>query len=146
MYESSGYHRIGKRWKSENRPSSVLRSEALAADLESAPVPRSLEALRQTANAGLWTLRCDRCSDWLRTGTAIARALAVAPAQAKVLPLAERAMAAIAGAVPLALGVEACELVKTDLLGRVLRAVDATALSAVVTAVEEAKWRLAGCR
>lgn len=132
--------------ESEDRPSGVLRSEAEVRNLKSAPVPGALEALRQATDAGLWTLRCNRCLDWLRTGTAVARALAVAATQAEVLPLTERAVAAIAGAVPLALGVETCELVKTDLLGRVLRAVDATALAAVVAAVEQAKWRLARCR
>lgn len=132
-----------KEMESKNRPSSVLKSEASVGNLEGAPVPGALEALRQTADAGLWTLCCDGGLDWLRAGTAVAGALAVAAAQAEVLPLAERAVAAIAGAMPLTLRVEACKLVKTDLLGRVLRAVDAAALSAMVAAVEEAKWGLA---
>jgi hypothetical protein len=77
--------------------------------------------------------------DRLCAGTAVAGAFAVVAAQAKVLPLAERAVAAIAGAVPLALRVEACKLIKTNLLGGVLCAEDATTLSAVMAAVEEAE-------
>lgn len=116
----------------------------LVGNLKGAPVPGTLEALRQTANAGIvWTLRCYRCLDWLCTCAAVAGALTAAAAQAKVLPLAERAVAAIAGAVPFALWMEACKLIKTNLLRRVLRAEDAATLSAVVAAVEQAKGCLA---
>ena len=60
-----------------------------------------------------------------------------------MFPLAEGAMATVTCAVELAVGVEACQLVEADLLGRVLPAEDATALSAVVATLEEAEWFLA---
>lgn len=60
-----------------------------------------------------------------------------------MLPLAERTVAAVAGTMPLALGVEARQLVEADLVARVLCAEDATALAAVVAALEEAKGFLA---
>lgn len=129
--------------ESENRPASGLNYEASVENLKGAPVPCALEALRQAADTGLWTLRCHGCLDWLCACATVVGALAVTAAQAEMLPFAERAVAAIAGAVPLALWVEACKLVKTDLLGRVLGAEDAAALSAVMAAVEEAKWCLA---
>jgi len=44
---------------------------------------------------------------------------------------------------PLAFRVEAGKLIETDLLRGVLCAEDAAALSAVMAAVEEAKWHLA---
>ncbi|KAJ8107056.1 hypothetical protein OPT61_g9130 [Boeremia exigua] len=75
--------------------------------LEGAPVPRALEALRQAADTGLWTLCYDGCLDRTRAGAAVAGALAVATAEAQVLPLAERAVAAVTCAVPLAVRVEA---------------------------------------
>jgi hypothetical protein len=125
----------------------VLRSGSPVGDLKSAPVPGSLEALGQAANASLWTLRGHRRLDWLCAAAAVAGALTVAAAQAEVLPFTEGAVAAIAGTVPLALRVEACKLVEADLLGRILSAEDPTALPAVVAAVEQTKRRLAcGCR
>lgn len=114
----------------------------LVGKLEGTPVPRALEALRKAADTGLRALCCYGCLDRLCAGAAIARALAVAAAQAKVLPLTERAVAAITRAVPLTFRMEAGKLVKTDLLRGVLCAEDATALSAVMAAVEEAKWHL----
>jgi NADPH-dependent ferric siderophore reductase len=60
-----------------------------------------------------------------------------------VLPLTERAVAAITCAMPLTFRVETSKLVETDLPGRVLCAEDATALPAVMAAVEEAKRHLA---
>lgn len=133
--------------ETEIRPSGVLESGTWVGILKGAPVPRALETLGEAADTGVGTLGGDRGLDGLCAGAAIAGALAVAAAQAKVLPLAERAVAAVTGAVPLALGVEARKLVETDLLGRVLRAEDATALSAVMAAVEQAKRCLArGCR
>ena len=128
--------------ETEVRPSSVLKSDTSVGNLKGAPIPGALEALRQTADTGIRPLRLYRRLDWLCAGAAIAGAFAVAAAEAKVLPLAERAVAAIAGAMPLTLRVEACKLVKTNLLAGVLCAEDATALSAVVAAVEEAKWCL----
>lgn len=80
--------------------------------------------------------------DRLCTGATIARALAVAAAQAKVLPLTEGAVAAITRTMPLTFRVEAGKFIETDLLGGVLCAEDATALSTVMAAVEEAKWHL----
>lgn len=131
-----------KGMETEVRPSSVLKSDTSVGNLKGAPIPGALEALRQTADTGIRPLRLYRRLDWLCAGAAIAGAFAVAAAEAKVLPLAERAVAAIAGAMPLTLRVEACKLVKTNLLAGVLCAEDATALSAVVAAVEEAKWCL----
>jgi hypothetical protein len=60
-----------------------------------------------------------------------------------MLPLAERAMATVTSAVPLAVGVETCKLIEADLLRRVLPAEDAAAFSAVMAAVEQAEWCLA---
>ena len=131
-----------KGMETEVRPSIVLKSDTSVGNLKGAPIPGALEALRQTADTGIRPLRLYRRLDWLCAGAAIAGAFAVAAAEAKVLPLAERAVAAIAGAMPLTLRVEACKLVKTNLLAGVLCAEDATALSAVVAAVEEAKWCL----
>ena len=136
-----------KRDEIRKPPSGVLRSESWVRKLESAPVPGSLEALGQAADAGLGTLCGHRRLDWLCAAAAVAGALAVAAAQAEVLPLTEGAMAAVAGTVPLALGVEACKLVETNLFGRVLCAEDPTAFPAVVAAVEQTKRCLAGdCR
>lgn len=56
-----------------------------------------------------------------------------------MLPLAEGSIAAVACTVQLALGVEACQLIETDLLGRMLPAEDAAALPAVVATLEEAE-------
>ena len=124
-------------------PVQCAEVEASAGDLKRAPIPCALEALRQTADTSLWTLCCDGCLNGLCTCAAIARALAVTAAQAKVLPLAEGAVAAITCTMPLAFRVEAGKLIETDLLRGVLCAEDAAALSAVMAAVEEAKWHLA---
>lgn len=119
--------------------------------LESAPVPCALEALRQAAYARvLWTLGWGRSLDGLGgSGAAVAAvgALAVGAAGAEVLPLAERAVATVAGTVPVALWMEAGELVETHVVARVLPAENAAALAAVVAALEETKGLLAaGCR
>jgi len=111
--------------------------------LESAPVPRALEALGQAAYARiLRTLSRRRSLDGLcGSGAAVAAvgALAVGAAGAEVLPLAEGAVAAVAGTVPVAFWVEAGELVETHVVARVLPAEDAAALAAVVAPLEEAK-------
>jgi hypothetical protein len=128
-------------------PSGVLRSGCSEGNLESAPVPGSLEALGQAADASLWAFRCHRRLDWLCAAATVAGALTVAAAQTKMLPFTEGAVAAIAGTVPLALRVEACKLVEADLLGRILCAEDPTTLPAMVAAIEQAKRRVAGgCR
>jgi len=100
-----------KRDEIRKPPSGVLRCESSVRNLEGAPVPGALEALGQAADASLWTLRGHRRLDWLCAAAAVAGALTVAAAQAEVLPFTEGAVAAIAGTVPLALGVEACKLV-----------------------------------
>lgn len=129
--------------ESENRPSSVLKSVTSVGNLKGAPVPSTLEALSQTADTGFWTLCCHGCLDRLCAGAAVAGALAVATAQAKVLPLAERAVAAVTGTMPLALRMEASKLIKTNLLGGILSAEDAAAFPAMMAAVEKAEWCLA---
>ena len=110
---------------------------------ESTPVPRALEALGQATHARvLWTLGR---SWWLNRdgGRAVVGALAVGAARTKMFPFTERAVAAIACTVQFAVGMETCKLVKTDLLGRVLPAKDATAFSAMMAALEEAERFLA---
>jgi hypothetical protein len=59
-----------------------------------------------------------------------------------MLPLAERAVAAVACTMHHTIGVEASELVETNLLGRMLPTEDSAALSAVVAALEETEWLL----
>lgn len=61
-----------------------------------------------------------------------------------MLPLAEGAVATVAGTVPMALRMETCELIETDIVARVLPAEDAAALAAMVATLEEAKGLLAG--
>jgi hypothetical protein len=114
---------------------------------EGAPIPGALERLRNAAYTMVfWTLRWSRCFD-LNSRRAIIGALAVAAARAKVFPLTERAMAAIACTVQVAFGMEASKLIETNLLRRMLPAEDATTLPAVMTALKEAEWFLArGCR
>lgn len=60
-----------------------------------------------------------------------------------MFPLAERAVATVTCAVQDSIGVEPGQLIETDLLGRVLPAEDATALPAVVAALEKAEGFLA---
>lgn len=106
---------------------------------EGAPVPSALQALRNAAHTWVlgalgWCRRLDRDSRRATTG-----ALAVSAARTKMLPLAEGTMTAIACTMQFALGVEACKLIETDLLGRVLPAEDAATLSAVMAALKEAE-------
>jgi hypothetical protein len=110
---------------------------------ESAPVPGTLEALSNAAHASIfWTLGWSRRLDF-DSRCAILGGLAVATARAKMFPLAERAVATITCTVQDPIGMEACKLVELHLFGRVLPAENATALSAVVTALEEAEGFLA---
>jgi hypothetical protein len=87
--------------------------EVVISASESGPVPSTLEALSKAAHARVlgaldWCRSLDRDSGGSGAST---RALAVGAARAKMLPLAERAVAAIACTMQLALGMEACELV-----------------------------------
>lgn len=61
-----------------------------------------------------------------------------------MLPLAERAVATIAGTVPMTFWMEPRELIETDIVARVLPAKDAAALAAMVATLEEAEGLLAG--
>ena len=129
----------GKRAKILKNVAVGYRQEMEVSDSEGAPIPSTLQALCKAAHTRiLGTLGWCRSLDWNSRST-ISRALAVGAACTKVLPLAERAVAAIAGAMQFAIRVEACKLIETDLLGRVLPAEDATALPAVVAALEEAE-------
>lgn len=111
---------------------------------EGAPVPGALEALGKAADAlVLGTLGRRWRLDGLDGSPPTSRAVAVVPARAQVLPLAKGAVAAVAGAVPATVGMEPRQLVKTHLAGRVLPAVDAAALAAVMAALEEAEGLLA---
>lgn len=86
---------------------------------EGAPVPSTLEGLGKAADAlilgSLGLGRLSRGVDLDRSNTATG-ALAVGAAGSKMLPLAEGAMAAITRTMPCALGMEASELIKTDLV------------------------------
>jgi sialic acid synthase SpsE len=59
-----------------------------------------------------------------------------------MLPLAERAVAAVACTMHHTIGVESSELVETNLLGRMLPTEDPAALSTMVAALEETEWLL----
>lgn len=61
-----------------------------------------------------------------------------------MLPLAERTIATLASTVQDTIGMEPGQIVKSDLLGRVLPAEDAATLSAMVAPLEETKRLLAG--
>jgi hypothetical protein len=113
--------------------------------LESAPVPRALEALGEATNASVLgaLCACGRLNRFRRRQLADFRALAVGAAGTQVLPFAIRAMATIAGPMQETLGMEAGKLVEPDLVGRVLPAEDAATFSTVMTALEEAKRFLA---
>ena len=60
-----------------------------------------------------------------------------------MLPLSERAVAALARTMKTAFGMESCKLVELDLLGRMLPAEDAATLSAMVATLEETEGLLA---
>lgn len=112
---------------------------------EGAPVPGALKALRKAAYALAlgavgWHRRFDGLDRSLTARGAVA--VAVGPAGAQVLPLTKGAVTAVAGTMPATLGVEPGKLVETNLGGRVLPAVDAAALSAVVATLKEAKGLL----
>jgi hypothetical protein len=110
---------------------------------ESAPVPGALEALSNTAHASIfWTLGRSRRLDF-NSRCAVLGALAVGTARAKMFPLAKRPVATITCAVQDPVGMEACKLIELHLFGRVLPAEDATALPAVVAALEKAEGFLA---
>lgn len=115
------------------------RKEMASRRSEGAPVPRALQALCDAASAlGLrasrWCRSLDRDSCCCAAG-----ALAVGAARTEVLPLAKRAVAAVAGTMQFALGMEACELIETNLLRGVLPTEDAATLPAVVAPLEEAE-------
>jgi hypothetical protein len=106
-----------------------------------------LEALGETANAVILGTLLQGGVLNLNGIDAASRALAVGAARAKVLPLAIRGEATVASAVQDTLRMEACKLVKTNLVGRMLIAIDATTLAAVMAALEETEGLLAaGCR
>ncbi|EAT90586.2 hypothetical protein HBH98_164770 [Parastagonospora nodorum] len=110
---------------------------------ECAPVPGTLKALSNAADARvLWTLCRSGRLDF-NSRCAILGALAVSTARTKMFPLAERAVATVTCAVQDSIWVEPSQLIETDLLGRVLPAENATALSAVVAALEKAEGFLA---
>lgn len=113
-------------------------------DLKGAPVPGSGEAVGDTADAlGVRSLGPNGGID-LDSGCVAAGAVAILSAGPHLLPLAVLGEAAIAGPLQLALRMEQGVLVEPHLPLGVLPAEDSTALSAVVTTVEEAEWRLAG--
>lgn len=89
----------------------AAKFETSIENLKCAPVPSALEALRQTAHAGLWTLRRCGCLNRLCTCAAVAGAFAIAPTQAEVLPFTEGAVTAITGTMPLAFRMETCKLI-----------------------------------
>ena len=76
------------------------------------------------------------------SGSIAARALAVLPAGAHLLPLTILAVTAIASPLELALGVEQCVFVQLDSLLRVLPAEDTSAFATVVATMEESEWLL----
>lgn len=114
----------------------------MTAKSEGAPVPVAAEARGEATDARVfWSLSLGTVN---LDCSCAARALAVGTARAHLLPLAELAMAPIAGPLPVTLWVEESMLVEPHPLLRVLPTEDATALSAMVAAIEEAK-RLLAC-
>jgi len=113
--------------------------------LESAPVPRVLDAGGQAAvTLRLWPLWCDgRVDGW---ACRACRALAIVAAKAHLLPLAILALAPIASPMLLSVGVEHGMLVEPHQPLRVLGAEHAAALPTMVAAVEEGERGLAGRR
>lgn len=110
---------------------------------ESAPIPGALEALCEAAGTWiLWSLRWRRSLNRLDWSGATG-ALAVGAARTKMLPLTEQAVATIACTMQDTLGMESRQLVQAHLVGRMLPAVDAATLSAVVATLEEAEGFLA---
>lgn len=112
---------------------------------ESAPVPGTLEALSEAANAMVFWAFCWWGCLNLNSRYATSRALAVGAARTEMLPFTEGCMAAIACTMQNSVGMESCQFVKSHLLGRMLPAKDTTTLAAVMAALEETKGLLA-CR
>jgi hypothetical protein len=112
------------------RPSQVI--------LKGTPVPGALETLsKATHTRGLGSLSWGL--DRLGGRDVGVGALAVASAGPEMLPLAEGAVATIAGAVPMALWMKTRELVKPDLVAGMLPAEDAATLATMVAPLKEAE-------
>jgi|TARA_R110002003_G_scaffold1489_9_gene23130 hypothetical protein len=81
---------------------------------EGTPVPGTLKALGQAADTwNFWTLGLGRRLN-LHSRRAAAGALTVTTARAKMLPLAERAVAAVTGTMQDAFWMEPRKLIETD--------------------------------